>query len=183
MKRLILPGWFGSGPDHWQRIWAAEDPQALVVEQKNWDEPDLESWLANLHAAVLAAPGSLLVAHSLGVILVLHYVARHPDAPVAGALLVAPGDADLHAVFKPEIAGFAPVPRTKLPFPSIIVASHDDPHMELARTLELARDIGAEVVDVGNAGHVNVESGFGRWPLGRELAARLEAAVQSSKGE
>jgi len=177
MKRLILPGWFGSGPDHWQRIWAAEDPQAQVVEQENWDAPDLESWLANLHEAVLAAPYSMLVGHSLGVILVLHYIARHPDAQVAAALLVAPGDADLHAAFKPEIAGFAPVPRMKLPFPSIMVASRNDPHMELARTLELAKDVGAEVVDVGEAGHVNVDSGFGRWPLGPQLAARLEETV------
>src|SRR5690606_7486705 len=61
MKRLILPGWYGSGPGHWQRIWAASDPEAVVVEQDNWEEPDKESWIAHLHEALARHPGAMLV--------------------------------------------------------------------------------------------------------------------------
>lgn len=180
MKRLILPGWYGSGPGHWQRIWAASDPEAVVVEQDNWEEPDKESWIAHLHEALDRHPGAMLVGHSLGVILIPHYVARYPDAPISAALMVAPGDADLHAAYKPQIAGFAPVPRRRLPFPSIMVVSRTDPNMDHDRAVRLGEDLGAGIVDIGDAGHVNIESGFGEWPLGPELAEKLQARVENA---
>ncbi len=181
MKRLILPGWHGSEPDHWQRLWQHKDPDALVVEQDNWDHPELEAWLQRLHEAIQAHPDSLLVAHSLGVILVSHYAARHPQARIAGALLVAPGDADLHAPTNPPIASFAPVPRQRLPFPSTMVLSRNDPHMDFARGVELAQAWGSRIIDLGNAGHINVDSGFGPWPKGFELAHQLEDSIRNKE--
>ncbi|MGU3576557.1 RBBP9/YdeN family alpha/beta hydrolase [Brucellaceae bacterium C25G] len=174
MTSLLLPGWHGSGPDHWQRLWLEKDTQAIVVEQENWAEPELETWLACLHETVSAYPDALLVAHSLGVILVTHYVARYPDAKIKAALLVAPGDADLHAPNLPAIASFAPVPRKPLPFPSIMVVSETDPHMALERSVELGEALGSEIINIGDAGHINVEAGYGAWPLGHELAAKLQ---------
>lgn len=122
VTRLILPGWHGSGPEHWQRLWSAHDPEAVVVEQDNWDEPDLSAWLRRLDGYIRRHERAQLVAHSLGVFLVLHYAVLHAsDARqlIHSALLVAPGDADLHAPDLPAIAGFAPVPRRRLPFPEL----------------------------------------------------------------
>lgn len=173
MRALILPGWHGSGPDHWQSHWQHEEPDAVRVEQESWDHPQLEPWLSRLHEAVQTYPDALLVAHSLGVILVAHYAARYPQARIGAALLVAPGDADLHAPHEPDIASFAPVPRRPLPFPSILVMSRTDPHMAPDRSLQLAQDLGAETIDLGDAGHINPDSGYGPWPQGFELAAKL----------
>lgn len=173
MTHFILPGWFGSGPGHWQRFWLEEDPQARVVEQQDWANPDLDAWVARLDAALEGERDAVLIAHSLGVILVAHYAALRPDASIAAALLVAPGDADLHAPTNPPIASFAPVPRRKLPFPSTMVLSRNDPHMGFERGSELARDLGSQTVDLGDAGHINIDSGFGHWPAGFELLKNL----------
>lgn len=175
---LILPGWHGSGPEHWQRHLASRTSNAIVVEQEDWAHPDLDAWLARLEAAITAAPAPvLLVAHSLGVILVAHHAARHGGRGIAGALLVAPGDADVHAATEPDIAGFAPVPRSRLPYPSILVASRNDPHMDFDRSEGLARDLGSAFVDLGEAGHINVASGFGPWPAADDLLAQLRATL------
>ncbi|PWB84254.1 MAG: alpha/beta hydrolase, partial [Methylocystaceae bacterium] len=61
---------------------------------------------------------------------------------------------------------FLPFPRKRLPFPSILVASADDPYADAAFSRELSKDIGAEFVDAGPAGHINVDSGHGPWPEG-----------------
>jgi predicted alpha/beta hydrolase family esterase len=37
MQRFTLPGWHGSGRQHWQRLWLEHDPAAIVVEQDDWD--------------------------------------------------------------------------------------------------------------------------------------------------
>lgn len=179
MTRLVLPGYLGSGPGHWQRRWLDLDVTARLVEQDDWERPELSAWLARLEAAVAGAPGAVLVAHSLGAALVTHFAARHPRAPVAGALLVAPADVDALVPKQPQFESFAPLPRAPLPFPSVLAASRNDPYVAFARAEAMAADWGSGLVDLGNAGHVNIESGHGPWADGFHLVAALgrEAAA------
>ena len=65
------------------------------------------------------------------------------------------------------------MPRNRLPFPSIAVASTDDPYVTLERSAELAHAWGSELVNIGPAGHVNSASGLGDWPAGFALLERL----------
>lgn len=178
MARLILPGWHGSGPSHWQRLWLADDPTARIVEQDDWDNPDRGRWIARLQEAISAdhAPVTL-IAHSLGTALVAHYAAAYPDAPIRAALLVAPGDADIHAKDDARIASFAPVPRGRLPFPSILVVSSNDVLMDHGRAVQLGQDWGSRIVEQGDAGHINADSGYGRWPAAYDLADEIEQAA------
>ena len=53
---LILPGWQGSGPDHWQMQWAHAHGYT-VVEQNDWLHPRRGDWLARLDEVVIDAPG------------------------------------------------------------------------------------------------------------------------------
>lgn len=172
MSRLIIPGWQGSGAGHWQRRWLDVDADARFVEQDDWHEPDLEAWLARLDAAIRRTRQSTLIAHSLGVILVAHYARRYPRAPISGALLVAPADVESLAADHP-IAGFGSVPLAPLPFPTILAVSRNDPYVSVDRGRQFAACWGSELVDLGHAGHVNAESGHGRWADGFRLAARL----------
>lgn len=135
---LILPGYGGSGPGHWQSLWESGDPAFRRVQQRDWDQPDRGEWEARLDAAVAeSALPKVLVAHSLACLLVVHW-ARGASADarsrVRGALLVAPVDPRSPA-FPPEARGFGPVPQAALPFASLIVASSDDPY----GTLEFSR--------------------------------------------
>src|SRR5262249_11155011 len=114
----------------------------------------------------------ILLAHSLGCALVAHW-ARQADRTVAGALLVAPADTDMVALVVEAVASFAPVPLEPLPFPSIVVASSDDPYVTFERAQIFGRAWGSRVVVIGAAGHINTDSGHGDWPQGYRLLDEL----------
>ena len=160
---LVLPGYGDSGPGHWQSRWQAADPTHRRVVQRDWLNPTLDEWRETLEHAV---------AHSLACALVAHW-ARGTRRRVAGALLVAPADADMVALALDAVASFAPVPLERLPFPSIVVASSDDPYVSLERAEAFARGWGSRLVTIGAAGHINTDAGYGEWPEGRRLLDEL----------
>jgi predicted alpha/beta hydrolase family esterase len=171
---LIVPGWSGSGADHWQSRWLAKLKTARLVEQEDWLHPDRDRWAGRiLAAAAESARPPVVVAHSLGVAAVVHAAARMPKGLLAGAFLVAPADVD-NARHWPRTAGytfredsgFAPLPMARLPFPSLLVASSEDPYCAPDRAEAMSAAWGAGYVDAGAAGHINVDSGHGPWPEG-----------------
>jgi serine hydrolase len=173
---LILPGLFNSGPDHWQSHWERRDPTCVRVEQKEWEAPRREDWVATLDAAIANAVNPVvLVGHSTACPLVAHWArtatpAQH--ARVRGALLVAPSD-PAGPAYPEGPTGFRPVPLDRLPFPSVVVASEDDVYVTLERAREYAGAWGSSFVNVGEKGHINSASGLGDWPEGYALLARL----------
>ncbi|MDB4949075.1 MAG: hypothetical protein JWM27_1724 [Gemmatimonadetes bacterium] len=176
---LMVAGWGGSGPQHWQSLWERADPGMLRVRQRDWDAPDRAEWVAALDAAISAvARPPVLVAHSLGCIAVAHWAAAH-NRPVAGALLVAPADVDRPET-PPELRGFAPVPLDALPFSSIVVAGTTDPWASLPRAAWFARCWGSSLVNAGDAGHLNTDAGYGPWPAGERLLAQLRAGAEAT---
>ena len=61
----------------------------------------------------------------------------------------------------------------RLPFRSIVVASRDDQYITMDRAREYAAAWGSELVDLGDAGHINAASGLGTWAVGYGLLQRL----------
>ena len=170
---LIVPGLGGSGPDHWQSRWQARLPGARRVEQADWDQPDSADWIARLDEAVARADRPpILVAHSLSCALVACWAANHAR-PIHAALLVGPADIESDAHTPPEAHVFRPLPMARLPFPTIVVASRDDPYVAFDRATAMAKAWGVELVDIGKAGHINTASGHGEWPEGERLLSRL----------
>lgn len=174
---IILPGWRDSGPGHWQTLWAERLPQARRVVQDDWHTPTRSAWVARLEETVLEQPGPVvIVAHSLGCITTAH-MKPEAAARVRGALLVAPADPERRAV----LSDFAPVPYAALPYRSILVASSNDPYCPIRLAGAYARAWGSEFVRLQNAGHINVDSGHGEWPLGRALLQSLTDVEQPSQ--
>ncbi|WP_339108542.1 alpha/beta hydrolase [Thioclava sp. GXIMD4216] len=177
---IILPGIGGSGPDHWQSLWQAEDPRMSRFEPSDWNRPDLADWLAALSRAIAEAPRPpVLLAHSLACLLVPHWAAAG-GAGIAGALLVAPPD-PASSPFPDEAAGFAPVPLRPLPFPARVAISANDPFGSLDYGRNFAFSLGAELVEIGALGHVNAASGVGRWPQGRTLLSDFLAGLGNTR--
>ena len=171
---LIVPGLGGSGPEHWQTRWEELDPRCLRVPQRDWDAPECSLWVTALERAVRDAVGEVvLVAHSLGVVLVAHWARSGSVAKVKGALLVAPPDVESPERAPIETRSFAPIPRQALPFASMVVASRDDPYACIECAQQLAAAWGSRFVDLGVAGHINAASGLGAWQAGRDLLAQL----------
>jgi uncharacterized protein len=175
---LILPGLGNSGEKHWQTFWHEKFKNSKRIIQDNWDEPILEDWIARLKEEVLKLERpTILVAHSLAVSLVLHWASSNNDKNIAGALLVAPADVDSPEHTPEIIRNFSPMPITKLPFPSIVVASENDPYASFERKKYFAEQWGSDFVNVGQQGHINSDSDLKYWEEGQLILQQLIAKV------
>ncbi len=169
---LILPGWHNSGPDHWQSLWQRTHGYTRV-EQHSWDFPLRGDWMMQLEEAVLANPNAILVAHSLGCVLVAAWAAHSLNShKVRGALLVAPADVE-----RPEMQhmlhSWSPIVHARLPFQSVMAVSRNDPYCTLMRASVMAHAWGSRLVDCGMSGHINAESRLDDWPEGFALLQGL----------
>ena len=181
---LTVPGLDGSGPTHWQTLWEERDGRARRVEMGDWATPNRNVWVNRLNLAIHRATNIsrrpvILVAHSLGCLTVAwwaHYEQPAYGDPVIGALLVAPPDVD-GPLRESRLQAFAPTPLGPLPFPSMVVASRDDPWGSLDHSEQLATFWGSKFVDAGDAGHINADSGLGQWDDGRRHLSRLARAA------
>jgi predicted alpha/beta hydrolase family esterase len=169
---LIVPGWKNSGPQHWQSIWQNKRLNARRVEQYDWDTPQRADWVMELDREVSATTAPImLIAHSLGCITIAHWArsaSRRTIDKVAGAMLVAPADIE-RPDGNEELRNFASIPLEPLPFDSLLVASSNDPYCTAKRARRFADAWGSEYYDIGPAGHINTETGYGDWPEGEQL--------------
>lgn len=170
---LILPGWQGSGPQHWQSLWQARQGFQRV-DQHDWLRPLRGDWIARLEDVVLSTTEPVvLVAHSLGCMLVAAWASHSRNTHrVKAALLVAPGDVEREAL-RPVLTSWSPIALQPLPFKSTLVASQDDPYCSFERAQSFAAAWGSVLVDVGAAGHINADSGLGDWAQGQALLNEL----------
>ncbi len=173
---LTVPGLNNSGPDHWQTLWEQRRGDCQRVDLGRWASPNRNAWVTRLDAAIRAIDGPvILAAHSLGCITVAWWGALQNQSygwPVTGALLVAPPDCD-RAETPDSIGNFGPVPRSQLPFPSILVASRDDPYIFFERAHSMGKNWGSHFVDAGHCGHINAASDVGDWSFGQTLLDQL----------
>jgi predicted alpha/beta hydrolase family esterase len=165
---LIVPGIGNSGAQHWQTLWQLKEPQWRRVVQRDWDHPECAEWVRALDDAMAAfSTPPVLLAHSIGCLVVARWAAQ-ATVPVRAALLVAVPDPKSPR-FPSAAKGFHPPALRGLPFPSLVVASTDDPFGSVAHARRCAAAWGSECMVIGAAGHINVESGHGPWLEGRVL--------------
>jgi hypothetical protein len=164
-KTFLVHGLDGASPGHWQQWWAETDPEATLVDLTDPRKPVAAVWEYELAEAILHNPGCIVVGHSLGSVLIARVLVSWPHLPVAGALLVAPTETE----GDPRTARFGPIPEEPIAFPTLVVASRNDPRMSHRRAAGFARLWGSTLVEIGDAGHINAESGYGPWPAGMAL--------------
>ncbi len=181
---VFMPGLRDRVADHWQTLLAAEIPGARTVPPLEQNKLSLAARVAALQTMLADLDGpALLVAHSAGVMITVQWAlsaqALRGQVHVAGALLVTPPD--ITSSLPPGYptlealsdGGWLPIPRGRLPFPSLVAASSDDPLAAHERVVGMARDWGSDVIELGAVGHLNPASGFGPWPRGHALIERL----------
>jgi len=170
MQVLIVPGLGDSGPGHWQTLWEREHPEYRRVRQRDWNAPDLDAWAESVDRAIRdSTVPCVLVGHSFGCLAIARCAAASCDN-VLGAMLVAPA--------APQRFGLRGLVQIELDFPSTLVASEDDPWLSLSDASTLAARWGSRLVNLGPAGHINVASGHGSWPRGKQLLLELIGMVE-----
>jgi predicted alpha/beta hydrolase family esterase len=167
---LVVPGLNGSGVDHWQTWLERQIPYAVRVVQRDWNEPDLAQWSARLRREIDRAPGRIwIVGHSFGCLAAVQATFDYRER-IAGLMLVAPADPEKFFVRNV-------ITESPLEVPTVVVASTNDPWMSFRNATSWADAWGADVINVGAAGHINVRAGFGPWPRGLDIYRTLRRAT------
>jgi predicted alpha/beta hydrolase family esterase len=173
-RLLIVPGLNDSGPAHWQSWLQSHYRHSLRVVQRDWSAPDLERWAARIGATLdRAGPGPwVAAAHSFGCLALVRYLADRPDSALRAVLLVAPAEPDKFGLAES-------LPQRALPVPALLVASQTDPWMSAASARRWAGRWGAHWINLGDAGHINAEAGFGPLPLARRWVIAMQQRFAS----
>jgi uncharacterized protein len=168
---LIVPAQGGAGNGHWQARIAGKLSTARIVDQPDWQHSSLGDAVGEIARAVADATRPVIfVAHSTGASLVAHAVPSLMQLGVIervrGAYLVVPPSVRTLTEWQGLDPAFAAIPRDPLPFPSLLIASSNDPHATMEEQADMALAWGSLLVEAGEAGHINEASGHGPWPEG-----------------
>ncbi len=183
---LLVPGFHGSGEAHWQSWLEKELPAARRVSGIDWERPIVHNWAAAIIRELDSnTQKSVIVAHSFGCLASAMAIANRPHH-VAGVILVAPADPQRfgyygtreneHADY-PSIAEL--LPERSLEVPGMLIGSRNDPWMKFAHAHAWSKRWNLAFHDAGFAGHINVESGFGPWPLIRFFTEALHEILNA----
>ncbi|NII84452.1 MULTISPECIES: RBBP9/YdeN family alpha/beta hydrolase [unclassified Pedobacter] len=170
---FIIPGLGNSGPDHWQTHFEKSGDNFIRIDQQEWDLPASKDWIENIDNAFIGynLNDVVLIGHSLGCTAIVNW-AKQYQRIIKGALLVAPSDLEAPR-YTFATVGFDHVPLDKLNFKTIVVASTDDEWVTIERAEFFAKNWGSEFINIGSAGHINADAGFGEWPEGLEILKKL----------
>jgi predicted alpha/beta hydrolase family esterase len=170
---VILHGWQGSEPEHWQS-WLADELRASEREVRyptlpEPDFPELAAWLDALHETLAGLDDDNfdVVAHSLGAVLWLHHTMRPGDSPrPARVALIAPPSPSTTI---PEIAAFFPPPLDidavrRAADGTVLVGSDNDPYTPEGIAAAYGGPLKIATTVLPDAGHINFGAGFGPWP-------------------
>lgn len=169
---IIIHGWEASPQANWFP-WLKEnlekiDCEVTVPAMPNADSPVMAEWLAKLKEVAVSPDENLyLVGHSLGVITILRYLeSLSEDRQIGGAVLVAGfpesiGYKEINSFFEKPL-NYEKVKKSAKKF--IAIHSDNDPYVPM-KNGELLRDkLGAELIVIERAGHLNAGDGYGQLP-------------------
>lgn len=181
---LIIPGLRDHVEEHWQTLLASGLQKVRTVEPAETNKLNCANRVVRIQAELEKIEGPvILVAHSAGVLMTVHWAALH-HANIQGALLVAPPDlseswpANYPSAEALRQEGWEPLPTHKLPFPSIVVASTNDHLASFEAVEHMAAQWGSQLVNAGAVGHLNPAAGYGAWPDAEQYILQLDALGQ-----
>lgn len=183
---LSVPGLYGSELQHWQTWLERKLPNTQRVEQEDWDNPILPIWAQAVSQSIQQARGKVwIIAHSFGCLASIYAAQKTPEK-IAGAMFVAPANPSrfsLHGFQAGKLYVSARenvalhLPKQALSFPSVMVASSNDPWMPLETAEAWADTWESRFINIGAAGHINVASGFGAWPQGLNIFEEFQRSI------
>ncbi len=170
---FIIPGLGNSGEEHWQTYFEKSRGNFQRIHQQEWDAPLCRDWVTAINKAIAGYDPAtvVLIAHSLGCCSIAHWTTQY-NIPIKGALLVAPSDIE-NPKYNFPAKGFAPIPLHKINFKTIVVTSSNDYWVTAERAKFFANSWNSKFINIGDAGHINISSGYGRWEKGLEILKKL----------
>lgn len=168
MKVLILHGWGGSDIPHWQAELASEIAKNYGTVSfpllDNCHFPNKNRWVTQVSKILKDFKPDTVVCHSLANTL-WFWLCEEIDMPTVEKLfMVSPPS--LTTVEK-SIKTFFPskMPNEIYANELHIIVSDDDPWVNMYEAKHIASHFGASLTILEKAGHINEDSGYGKWKL------------------
>lgn len=178
----IVHGYMASPSDHWfgwlKSQLEARGAKVTILAMPDSGNPDPAAWQRHLQQSVERPDrNSFFVAHSLGCIAVLHYLQSLPAHTHIGGLLLVSGFAATLPII-PQLDGFTSTPldaeRIVAMSPGrMVIASRNDAVVPYALTVDLSRQLQAQLSTVEEGGHFLGSEGFTTLPIAHELLSAM----------
>ncbi|MGB8697068.1 alpha/beta hydrolase [Acinetobacter sp.] len=168
---VIVPGVGGSEPAHWQSWLQRQLMSCSRVQQKDWNNPVLETWISEFVNTVAPIQGKIqIVAHSFGCLTTVAALAQHPELnqKIKNLILVAPanparfGEAGFARDSQQDYQSY--FHQLKIEVPTTLLISENDPWLNFEDAQCLAQAWKLNPINLGQVGHINIASGFGPFP-------------------
>ncbi len=166
-KVLILHGWGGSDAPHWQAELAAEIAKNYGTVSfpllDNCHFPSKNRWVKQVKAILQSFRPDTVVCHSLANTL-WFWLCQEEIETVQRLFMVSPPS--LHTT-ESTIKTFFPcaLPENIYAEEVHMIISDDDPWVEINEAQSIASHYHATFTTLHHAGHINADSGYGKWEL------------------
>lgn len=167
-KTLILHGWGGSDAPHWQAELAAEIAKDYgtvcfpLLDQCHF--PSKNRWMKQVKALLKEFQPRTVVCHSLANNLWMWLCEEGDIQEIERLFMVSVPSLNTK---EQTIKAFFPCPKPESIYAKEVhmIVSDNDPWVALEEAKSLARHFDAAFTILKKAGHINEESGYGKWPL------------------
>lgn len=169
---FVLHGYSASIDDHWfldlKHQIEDEHTTVTLIPFPDSEHPDVDAWQKILDKKIPSVDeNTYFVAHSLGVITLLHFLQRHDYQNIGGMILV--------SGFSGPISDFSPldayITKSKVDAKyfkdikkKLVYLSDNDDLVPPKLTIQLAKEIDAPYITVPNGGHFLGREGYTTFP-------------------
>ena len=184
MKKAILVHGWGGHPEIYWFPWLKKELEAsgyevAVPQMPNPDFPNQSEWVKEIASAVGAPSKDLyFITHSLGSVATLRYIETLSENESIGGVVMVCGFTEPIGYKEPDQFLETPVNYEKIKHVArkmVAINSDNDPYVSM-RHAEVLRDkLGAELIVMRNAGHINKDSGFLQLPEAVEALLKISA--------
>ncbi len=172
MKLLILHGWGGSDYPHWQAHLACEAAKNYGTVSfpllDNCHFPSKNRWIKQVKAIFEDFRPDTVICHSLANTLWFWLCQEEDMDTVERLFMVSPPSLTTE---ENTIKTFFPceVPKNIYAKEIHMIVSDNDPWVNTEEAETIASQIDAAFTIIHNAGHINADSGYGKWELIEKL--------------
>ena len=185
MKVIILHGWGGTPRGNWAGWLSDElskgDFEVISPELPNADNPKQNGWITKIKESVdTFDEETILIGHSLGAIAILRLLETFGDhEKIKVAVLVCGftndlGIDEIKDFFKSDF-DWEKIKSKAEKF--VIMNSDNDPYMKIEEGKILHEKLGGELIIEHNAGHINEEAGFKKYPKLLDLIRTIKTKI------
>ena len=171
-KTLILHGWGGSDAPHWQAELASEIAKdygtVCFPLLDNCHFPSKNKWMKQVKTLLKEFQPQTVVCHSLANTLWMWLCEEGDIQEVERLFMVS---VPSFSTSEKTIKAFFPCPKPIHIYAKEVhmIVSDNDPWVKMDEAQTLAKHFNTTLTLIKNAGHINEDSGYGKWPFIEKL--------------